>query len=128
MIITGSHADIPLTEEIKRLMQTKPVIGTGILNLKQLAALCRKLDLYISADSGPLHIATAAGCPKIIALFGPTSTEVTGPCPLKNVIIIQKATGCRIPCYTVNCQDNRCMRAITVQDVFTAAAKIIRAK
>jgi len=128
VIITGSHADMPLAEEIKRLMQARPVVAAGLLNLKQLGALCRKLDLFITADSGPLHIANAAGCAKIIALFGPTSPQVTGPYPLKNVVLLQKATGCRIPCYALGCKDNRCMRAITVQDVFNEAIRIIPRK
>lgn len=124
VVITGSHSDIPLAEEVKRLMQTKPVIASGLLNLKQLGALFRKLDLFITADTGPLHIANAVGSGKIIALFGPTSPQVTGPYPLKNVVVLQRQAGCRVPCYVVDCEDNRCMKAITVQDVLDEVGKI----
>jgi len=98
-------------------MKGKPILACGALNLKQLGALCKKLDLYISADTGPLHIANAVGAKKIVALFGPTHTSITGPYPAKNVIILLKDVGCKIPCYVVNCKDNRCMKAITVEDV-----------
>ncbi|MDP2937694.1 MAG: glycosyltransferase family 9 protein, partial [Candidatus Omnitrophota bacterium] len=68
-------------------------------------------------DTGPLHIANATGTKRIIALFGPTSTQITGPYPLKNTVILSKDVGCKIPCYVVSCKDNRCMKAITPEDV-----------
>jgi len=52
---------------------------------------------------------------------------ITGPFPLKNVTLLQKDIGCIIPCYKVNCQDNRCMKAITPEEVF-AQVKLIREK
>lgn len=117
VIITGSPNDISLAEDIKGLMKAKPIIAAGLFNLKQLAALCKRLDLFITADTGPLHIANSVGTKKIIALFGPTSPEITGPYPDKNVIILSKDVGCKIPCYVVDCRNNRCMKAITPEDV-----------
>lgn len=117
VIITGSVSDIGLVKEIKNLMKEKPIISCGIFNLTQLGALSKRLDLFITADTGPLHIANSIGTKKIIALFGPTSPKITGPYPLKNVIILSKDIGCKIPCYVVDCKDSRCMKAITVDDV-----------
>jgi ADP-heptose:LPS heptosyltransferase len=98
-------------------MQSKLIMACGELNVKQLGALCKRLDLFISADTGPLHIANSIKTKKIIALFGPTSIQVTGAYPDHNVIILQKDVGCVIPCYKVKCPDNRCMKAITPQEV-----------
>lgn len=117
VIITGGPQDIKLAKEIESLMREKPIIACGVLNLKQLGALCSRPDLFITADSGPLHIANAIGAKKIIAIFGPTSPDITGPYPVKNVFILQKDVGCKVPCYVVNCKDNRCMKAISVDDV-----------
>lgn len=117
LMITGGYNDISLAGEIKGLMKEKPIVTCGILNLKQLAALCKRANLFITADTGPLHIANSVGTKKIIALFGPTSPSITGPYPLKNAIILKKEVGCQIPCYVVHCKDNRCMKAITVEDV-----------
>lgn len=117
VVITGSSSDAALVKEIAGLMKEKPVIASGVLNLKQLGALCKRLDLFITADTGPLHIANAVGAKQIIALFGPTSVLVTGPFPAKNAVVITKDVGCKIPCYVVNCKDNRCMKAITPEDV-----------
>lgn len=124
VVITGSALDMPLAREIKDLMKEKPVFACGVFNLKQFGAFAKKADLVITADTGPLHIANAAGAKKIIALFGPTSPAITGPYPGKNAVIIQKDTDCKIPCYTVSCKDNRCMKAITPEDVIAQVRRI----
>lgn len=117
VVITGGHRDLKLAEEIEVLMEQKPLIACGKLNIKGFAALCKKLDLFITADTGPLHIANSMGAKNIIALFGPTSPHITGPQPSKNVLILQKDIGCRIPCYKVDCSDNRCMKALRPDEV-----------
>jgi lipopolysaccharide heptosyltransferase II len=123
IIITGSQHDVALAKEIRSLMRHQATSACGALNLKQFAALCQRLRLFITADSGPLHIANSVGIRKIIALFGPTHPEITGPYPQKNVVILQKNCGCEIPCYKLDCSDNRCMKALTVEDVLGAAKK-----
>jgi lipopolysaccharide heptosyltransferase II len=117
VIITGSISDLLLVGKIKNAMSQLPLIACGVFNLKQLGALAAKADLFITADTGPLHIANAVGAKKIIAIFGPTAQRITGPYPPTNVVILQKDIGCLIPCYKVNCADNRCMQAITPDDV-----------
>lgn len=126
VIITGGVLDVTLADEIGTLMKQRPIIACGVFNLKQSAALCKRLDLFITADTGPLHIANAVGAKKIIALFGPTSPEVTGPYPLKNVVTLSKDVGCKVPCYVVNCKDNRCMKAITPDDVIEQVRSTFR--
>ena len=100
-------------------MKSSAISACG-LSLKQFAALCARMSVFISADSGPLHIANAVNTKQIISLFGPTDPRLTGPVPADRVAIIQKNTGCMIPCYMVNCSDNRCMKAISVDDVLAA--------
>ena len=117
IVLLGSESDRSLAKEIAREMKEKPIIAAGKFNLKQLAVFLRKTDLFVSADTGPLHIANAVGAKNIIALFGPTCINITGPYPLTSVILLQKDAGCIIPCYKVDCKDNRCMKAITPQDV-----------
>ncbi|MFA5114552.1 MAG: lipopolysaccharide heptosyltransferase II [Candidatus Omnitrophota bacterium] len=124
VVITGSPSDIALAGDIRLLMKERPLVACGNTNLKQFAALAIRMDLFISADSGPLHIANAAGCKNIIAIFGPTSLKVTSPYPLKNVRIMQKEIGCVIPCYSNDCRENRCMLAVIPDDVFRQASEI----
>lgn len=127
VVITGSVSDLALANQIKDRMKEKPLVTCGVFNIKQLAALAKITDLFITADTGPLHIANAVGAKKIIALFGPTTKEITGPYPEANVVILQKDVGCAIPCYKVRCQDNRCMKAISPDDVLIEAKKIKQA-
>lgn len=117
VVVTGGHNDISLAAQIKEGMKFRPIIACGVFNLKQLGALAKEASIFITADTGPLHIANSVGAKKIIAIFGPTSPKVTGPYPLKNVVILQKDVGCVIPCYGVKCKDNRCMKAVTPEDV-----------
>lgn len=117
VVVTAGESDGALVKQIQSLVKEKFIVTAGILDLKQMGALCRRMDLFITADTGPLHIANASGVKKIIALFGPTDPAVTGPYPETNAIIIKKDTGCKIPCYNVDCKDNRCMKAITPEEV-----------
>ncbi len=126
IIITGSVSDSKLASQIKEKMKQVPLIACGILNIKQLGALAKRAGLFITADTGPLHIANAVGAKKIIAIFGPTTKEVTGPYPATNAVVLQKNVGCLIPCYKVDCQDNRCMKAITPEDVLAEAKKMTK--
>lgn len=126
VVISGAHSDLKLAMQIKASMKKKAFIACGIFSLKQFAALCKQAALVVSADSGPLHIASAVGAKNIIAIFGPTHKAITGPRPDNNVFIIQKDSGCRIPCYVLNCKDNRCMKAVTPDDVMEVARRIIK--
>ncbi len=124
VVFTGGPLDIRLVKEIEGLMRNKPINACGLFNLKQTGAFLKKVDVFVTADSGPLHIANAVGAKKIITIFGPTDKIVTAPYPLKNVILLQKDVGCKIPCYEVACSDNRCMKAVSPDEVFTQVKTI----
>ncbi len=124
VMITGAQDDINLAEGIAALMEKQPLILCGRTTLGQLAALMARVDLVISNDSGPMHIAVSQKT-KVIALFGPTSAEITGPYGQGDYLVLQKDVGCATPCYKLSCSDNRCMRAISVEDVLAAANRLV---
>lgn len=66
-----------LTHHSKELA-ARVVNAVGGLNLLELAAVAEKSTAFISADTGPMHIAAAAGAP-LLALFGPTDSNLTAP-------------------------------------------------
>lgn len=126
IIITGAEKDAPLAGNIASRMKHRPLIACGKFSLKEFGALCRfGLDLFITADSGPLHIANASGAPRIIALFGPTDPALTGPVPADRCSVLRKNVGCAIPCYNLSCEKNRCMEAISVEDVAEEARRML---
>jgi ADP-heptose:LPS heptosyltransferase len=86
----------------------------------------QEMALFVSNDSGPAHLAAALGIDTLV-LFGPTSPEITSPRG-KRVKIIKKDIACTVPCYKLNCKDNTCMAAITVDEVFAVARDILSKK
>lgn len=116
IILSGAEKDIPLCKKISSLMKKKPILLCGETNLKTLAAIFERAKWVISNDSGPMHIAAGIGTP-VCSLFGPTSAYITGPYGKGVHRVLQKDIGCSIPCYNLGCKDNKCMKAITVEDV-----------
>ncbi len=125
IVITGAKADFNLARDIAALMKNRPLIICGKTTLGQLAALMARADLVISNDSGPMHVAVSQKT-KVIALFGPTSPEITGPYGKGNYVVIQKDVGCQTPCYQLDCKDNRCMKAITVEEVLETVRRLCK--
>ncbi len=123
IIITGAEKDIELADQISAQMVYQPVTLCGQTSLGQLAALLGEVKLVIANDSGPMHIAVSQGT-EVIALFGPTSPEITGPYGRGNYTVIQKGIECGIPCYKLDCPDNHCMKAISVEDVIEVVERI----
>ena len=82
------------------------------------------LKIFIAADTGPMHIAVAMKA-STIALFGPTSKDITGPIGKGRYIVIHRDIGCEVPCYELACTDNKCLKAITVEGVLKAAEELV---
>ncbi|MBL7068437.1 MAG: lipopolysaccharide heptosyltransferase II [Candidatus Omnitrophica bacterium] len=123
-IITGAPKDLKLAQDIIDLSQTRPASACGQTSIKELAALLERSNLVISSDSGPMHIALSVKT-KVITLFGPTSEEITGPYGRGNYLVIKKDVGCPVPCYNFDCRDYKCMKAVTVDEVFNKAREIL---
>lgn len=70
-VFTGAEQDIPLYEQLQELAGVRGLNFAGKLSLRLSLALYTQLDLAVCTDSGPAHLAAAAGIPTI-ALFGPT--------------------------------------------------------
>lgn len=126
VIISGAESDLRLAKDIASLMRREPVMLCGKTSLGQLAALMSKANIVVSNDSGPMHIAVSQKA-RTIALFGPTNPQITGPYGQGDYVVIRKEVGCQTPCYELDCDKNRCMQAIEVDDVFEAAKKIVNA-
>ncbi|MFQ6083892.1 MAG: lipopolysaccharide heptosyltransferase II [Candidatus Aminicenantia bacterium] len=124
VIIFGTKEEISLAEEISSKMSFSPYIFTGQTSLRQLIALIDKCDLFLTNDSGPMHIANALGIP-VAAIFGPTNPHKTAPFHPPSVVIY-KAPPCG-PCQYRECPtDHQCMKAIQVEEVFEACKKLIQ--
>lgn len=122
MVISGQDKDAKLAEAISKKMKHAPVSICGKTKIRELAAILEKARLVVSGDSGPMHIAVSVGT-NTIAIFGPTDPEITGPYGGTNYRIIRKEIGCKVPCYDLACMDNRCMKAVSADDVMEVVEK-----
>jgi heptosyltransferase-2 len=75
--------------------------------------------VFVTNDTGPMHIAGALDVP-VVAIFGPTDPEATGPSRPPSVVL-KKDAPCW-PCTYRSCPyDHRCMTGIGPEEVFSAA-------
>ncbi len=115
VIFTGGTEDRQVIAGIIGRMGGRALNWAGETSLKELAALAALADVFITTDTGPMHLAAAAGG-RVIALFGPTAPWRTGPHGCGH-IVVRKGVSCS-PCFGRNCKEGlRCMQAITVDDV-----------
>jgi heptosyltransferase-2 len=116
VLLIGSRDEIDVTNEVTSRMRNQPIVLTGKTTLDQITAVLSKVDLVVTNDTGPAHIAAALGCPTIV-IFGPTNPLTTRPFSFK-AEILRHPPDCA-PCMLRDCPiDHRCMTAITVDEVF----------
>jgi len=75
--------------------------------LKQFVALARRAALFVGGDTGPLHLAAAAGAP-VVGIYGPTSPERNGPFNPRD-ITVGRDLWCREACHRRRCSHWECM-------------------
>lgn len=123
ILITGSEDDTRLAEAISSSMVKKPLDLTGKTDLRLLAGLISFADLFITNDSGPMHMANALKTP-LVAIFGPTDPLLTGPFQ-EPATVIKNNVPCW-PCSYRECPfDHRCMMKIDAEEVFLACQKYL---
>ena len=105
--------------------KSAPIV-TGDVGIRNLAALIARCSLFLTNDSGLMHLATAVGTP-VVAIFGPTTREL-GFFPLgPNDVVVEKEVSCR-PC-TLHGDDAcpkghfKCMDFISVDEIYSIVRK-----
>ena len=98
----------------------------GETDLLELYLLMKNARLLITNDSGPMHLASAAGT-KTLALFGSTSPERTGPFWKSHVI--RSDASCspclKRKCPLMNAENMKCMKGISVDQVYSEMRKVL---
>lgn len=70
--------DRDMVSEATGEMTSKPIVATGAFTIGELAAAIRRCSLFITNDSGPMHIAVSQRVP-LVALYGPSNPKLYGP-------------------------------------------------
>lgn len=118
-VVIGSRSDQKIADRIVSLSRGKATSFAGMTNLKELIGILKRARFVLSNDSGPMHIAAALGVP-VVALFGPTDPQRTGPYGQGHVIV-RAETSCA-PCFRRTCADMACMGKIMPEDVLEIIA------
>ncbi|MFA7383642.1 MAG: lipopolysaccharide heptosyltransferase I [Desulfurivibrionaceae bacterium] len=124
VVFSGGPQDVSGIEEIRAAMTGRGASLAGRTTLKDLAALYERAAVLITTDTGPMHLAAAAGTP-VVALFGPTAPWRTGPFG-EGHKILRAEIPCS-PCLKRQCpQKHECMEQITVAQVVQAAQALLQ--
>jgi len=136
IIISGGPSEIEIADEIisevKKLkikldidrIGSRILVMAGKTSLRELAALISECDVFVTNDSGPMHMASALLVP-VVAIFGSTDKTATGPFG-DGHRIITKDLPCA-PCMKRECPEGHlnCMTAVTADEVFDAVKEIL---
>ncbi|WP_390578320.1 glycosyltransferase family 9 protein, partial [Helicobacter pylori] len=100
----------------------------GKTSIEELIERIAILDLFITNDSGPMHVAASAQTP-LIALFGPTDEKETRPYKAQKAIVLNHHLSCS-PCKKRVCplkneKNHLCMKSITPLEVLEAARTLL---
>ena len=129
IIIFGSPAEKEIADDIEESLKNfgaKSVKNmAGQTSISQLCSMIGGLDLFITADSGPMHIAAAYSVPTV-SIFGPTKHLETSQWKNSNSTILRKDLDCA-PCMKRVCplKTHECMKQITPDDAINAMKKLI---
>ncbi len=119
-----------LIADLQRALAPRLVIDASVADsLLTSAAILGQLDLLVTGDTGPMHLAAAVGTP-VVAVFGPSDPRATRPAdPVDRVVRIDLPCS---PCNRIRRPPARCvghtpdcLAGITADDVFAAASRAL---
>jgi heptosyltransferase-2 len=128
-ILFGGKNDAATTAQIESAIGNRPSAVfnlAGQTSLRELMALLKLCRVLLTNDTGPMHVAAALGTP-VVAPFGSTSPELTGPVFSLNAKILKSDAPCA-PCFLRECPiDFRCMNRIGIEAVAAAVLSAVQA-
>ena len=120
VVILGATGEEVLGQAVADAMESRPIVLSGRTSIRELMAVIKRCRLFVTNDTGPMHVAAAFGVP-VVAVFGPTDWRTTAPFGDRHRIV-RNPVDCS-PCLLRKCPiDHRCMTGVSVEDVYEAAA------
>ena len=127
IIILGGPQDYDIAQNIESYLIEMGVVNylnlATKLSVNQLISQIENLDLLVTCDSGPMHLAAALSIPTV-AIFGPTKVNETSQWMNEKSIVVKKNFECQ-PCMKKTCplKHHNCMKLIDESDILDAAKK-----
>lgn len=131
IVLTGAAADRALVDRVRHALPAtvRTIDLAGRADLLTLAAVLERLDLLVTGDTGPMHLAAAVGTP-IVAIFGPSDPARWGPLGSRARIVRAELACC--PCNRIRRPPERCvgrlpdcLAAVRAEDVLAAARALL---
>lgn len=122
-VFLGGPAERQIGEEASRLARLPSANLCGRLSLRELAAVMQGLDLCVTPDTGPMHLADWVGTPVLNLSMGPVHARETGPAS-PGQWVLRAAMSC-VGCWS--CQRSRmhCKAAFTPEGVARAVLAVL---
>jgi ADP-heptose:LPS heptosyltransferase len=137
VVVTGSEADRPLARRLAEGLPRPVHDLTGRLDVRQSLSVLAHLQIFLSSDTGPMHLACAVGTPTV-SVFGPsdpvryfTGAGFDGR-PERHLVVRQElwCAPCNLirkpPAECDTDEPPECLRLVTVSAVYEAAARLLR--
>jgi len=128
IVIFGGPSEKDIAMDIEKALIEKGIDNyqnlAGKTSISELIDHILSLDLFITGDSGPMHVAAAFQVPTV-AIFGPTKDDETSQWMNDKSIIVKKNLECQ-PCMKRTCplQHHNCMKLITAVEVLDAVTRL----
>ena len=124
IIIFGGPGDVSSAGSVQASMREEAVNLCGNTGIRGLMSLMKKCRLFITNDTGPMHMAAALDVPTL-AVFGSTDPVATGPLG-KRVRVVKALVNCS-PCLKRTCplKHYLCMERVSVNTVLAAAREMM---
>lgn len=124
ILLIGSPQERPILDEVGARMRHPAINLGGRTDLGTLVGLLARTHLLLANDTGAMHVAAAVETP-VLAIFGPTDAQATGPLG-PHSRIVREPVPCS-PCLLRECPiDHRCMTRVTVEQVLHAAVELLK--
>jgi heptosyltransferase-2 len=126
ILVLGGPGEVAIANDIEAALPEGCLNMAGKMTVRELMALIKSCDFFISNDSGPMHIAAAFQVP-LVAIFGSTDHKTTYPFS-ENSLVVRKQIDCA-PCLKRECPtDHRCMTEVSAADVVEAAERLYKTR
>ncbi len=122
ILITGTNDERKLMEEIASQIPGAHIDPPN-RSLREFAALLTQMDLLISNDTGPVHLACALNLP-VVAIYASTDPALCGPHKAPHALAVYRRTSCD-PCLKRKCNQPFCFLQISPEEVLRAVQKLL---
>jgi ADP-heptose:LPS heptosyltransferase len=134
IVVTGSEADRALAASLVQSLGPRAVNLCGLLPVEKTLAVIAELDLFLSSDTGPMHLAAAVDTPSV-SLFGPSDPTryFSGEIGARHVVA--HADLWCAPCNLIRRPPGECARRpppeclslVSVDEILAAATRVLEA-